>query len=112
MPQKSTKSAKRKRARFPVIPVLVVSLLAVVIVAVVALLTTIGDDVDSVSPIAHGDWDATPYAGGPRLAVDRHEIDHGDVAYGQQVDGVYRIRNVGDTLLQLAKPFVVTREGC
>jgi hypothetical protein len=113
MPQKSSKSVKRRTAaRFPAIPILVVSLLAVAIVAVAVLLTTRGDEVDSAAPVASGEWDATPYAGGPRLAVDQHEIDHGDVAYGQQVDGVYRMRNVGDAPLQIARPFVVTREGC
>ncbi len=56
---------------------------------------------------------AASYQGGPRLAVDREEIDFGPVRFEKQVQARFRVRNVGDQPLQIAaNPPVEVVEGC
>jgi hypothetical protein len=56
---------------------------------------------------------AVPYQGGPRLAVDREEIDFGTVRFGKMVQARFRLKNVGDQPLQIATaPRVEAVEGC
>ncbi len=56
---------------------------------------------------------ASTYQGGPRLAVDREEIDFGPVQFEKQVQARFRVRNVGDQPLQIAaNPSVEVVEGC
>ncbi len=53
------------------------------------------------------------YQGGPRLAVDREEIDFGPVRFEKQMQARFRVRNVGDQPLQIADtPPVEVVEGC
>lgn len=61
------------------------------------------------SPMA----DSPRYQGGPRLAVDRQEIDFGPVRFEKHVQARFRLRNVGDQPLRLtANPRVEVVEGC
>jgi len=61
------------------------------------------------SPLA----DAQRYKGGPRLSVDRQEIDFGQVRFNKFVDARFRLKNVGDRALQIATgPRVEAIEGC
>ncbi len=61
------------------------------------------------SPLA----DAPTYHGGPRLAVDRQEIDFGQVSFNKFVQARFRLKNVGDRPLQIATgPRVEAVEGC
>ena len=56
---------------------------------------------------------AAPYQGGPRLAVDREEIDFGPVRFGKMVQARFRVKNLGDLPLQIATaPRVEVVEGC
>ena len=56
---------------------------------------------------------ATPYQGGPRLAVDREEIDFGLVRFDKMVQARFRLQNVGGQPLQIAaNPPVEVVEGC
>ena len=56
---------------------------------------------------------AAPYQGGPRLAVDREEIDFGPVRFDKMVHARFRLKNVGDQPLQIATgPRVEVVEGC
>ena len=57
--------------------------------------------------------DTPRYQGGPRLAVDRQEIDFGPVRFEKRVQARFRLRNVGDKPLRLtANPRVEVVEGC
>lgn len=61
------------------------------------------------SPLA----DASRYQGGPRLAVDRQEVDFGRVPFEKSVQARFRLKNVGDQPLRLATgPRVEVVEGC
>jgi len=61
------------------------------------------------SPLA----DAPTYEGGPRLLVDRQEIDFGQVRFDKFVQARFRLKNVGDRALQIATgPRVEAVEGC
>jgi len=61
------------------------------------------------SPLA----DAPRYQGGPRLMVDRKEIDFGQVRFDKFVRASFRLKNVGDRTLQIATgPRVEAVEGC
>ena len=61
------------------------------------------------SPLA----DAPTYQGGPRLLVDRQEIDFGQVRFDKFVQARFRLKNVGDRALQIATgPRVEAVEGC
>jgi len=56
---------------------------------------------------------ATPYQGGPRLAVDTELIDFGPVRFDKLVQARFLLRNVGDQPLQVAaNPSVEVVEGC
>ncbi len=56
---------------------------------------------------------APPYRGGPRLAVDREEIDFGPVRFEKMVQARFRLKNVGDQPLQIATGSrVEVVEGC
>lgn len=55
----------------------------------------------------------TQTAGGPRLAVDKEEIDFGRVPINKTVKAIFRLRNTGDQPLQvLGEPRIEVREGC
>jgi hypothetical protein len=56
--------------------------------------------------------DASEFSGGPRAAVDRTRVDHGDVPYGFETTASYRIKNVGDQVLRIENPEVKVVEGC
>lgn len=56
---------------------------------------------------------ATPYQGGPRLAVDTTLIDFGPVRFEKMVHARFLLRNVGDQPLRIAAdPLVKVVEGC
>jgi len=51
--------------------------------------------------------------GSPRLAVDKEEIDYGNVKLGTTVETVFRVKNVGDQMLSImGEPTVEVVEGC
>lgn len=91
---------------------------ALVLASVLVAAMTTGDDDNSneqplaVSTSSSGEWTTESYSGGPRLAVDRTEIAYGDVAYGQPVEAVYRLKNVGDEVVTIDEPDIKTLEGC
>jgi hypothetical protein len=61
------------------------------------------------SPLAN----APRYEGGPRLVLDRQEIDFGQVRFDKLVQARFRLKNVGDRTLQIAtSPRVEAVEGC
>lgn len=61
------------------------------------------------SPLA----DVPTYHGGPRLVMDRQEIDFGQVRFNKFVEARFRLKNVGDRALQIATgPRVEAVEGC
>ena len=88
----------------------------VVVTAAVALAGALsgddGDDTTGANTAPTGAWSATPFVGGPRLAVNQRDIDHGDVPYNHAVEATYRLRNVGDQPLTLGTPTVNILEGC
>lgn len=106
---------KRKQHRQILAGVLIVaSLLAVAVLAIFALG---GDDEPQVAdapqqPAQPAGWSAEPYAGGPRLAVDKTVVDQGTVEYGQEVAATFALRNVGDEPVTIGNPEVKTLEGC
>lgn len=52
-------------------------------------------------------------ADGPRLAVDKEEIDFGPVPINKAVKAAFRLTNIGDQPLQvLGEPRIEVREGC
>lgn len=56
---------------------------------------------------------AIPYQGGPRLAVDREEIDLGTARFDTRLQVRFLLRNVGDQPLKVAaNPRVEAVEGC
>ena len=56
---------------------------------------------------------AASYQGGPRLAVDREEVDFGSVRFDKMVQARFRLKNVGDQPLQIATGSrVEVMEGC
>jgi len=103
---KSKNPQQRKPPKRPVwlIPAVLVGLV-VVVAAVIAVITVITGS------------QRAPYepevAGAPRAEVDQTAIDHGAVRFEQQVESVYRVRNIGDqTLNILGEPRVELVEGC
>lgn len=56
---------------------------------------------------------ATGTGQGPRLAVDRTQIDFGNVAYGRRVQASFQVTNQGSAPLVLSVPRYVRAEaGC
>lgn len=52
-------------------------------------------------------------SGAPRAQIDQTQIDHGIVAFEQQVESVFRLKNVGDRPLSiLGEPRVELLQGC
>ena len=52
-------------------------------------------------------------SGAPTLAVDREQIDFGDVKFNQTVTAVFNLTNVGDRTLKFIKePIIELKEGC
>lgn len=106
---------KRRQQRQILVGVLAVAgLLAVAVLAIFALG---GDDEPRVAdapqqPAQPAAWTAEPYAGGPRLAVDKTVVDHGAVDYGHEVEATFALRNVGDEPVTIGKPEVEILEGC
>ncbi|MDX2076752.1 MAG: hypothetical protein SFZ02_10000 [bacterium] len=83
------------------IPVVLVAVIAV-IVAIVAVIT--GNSGNSFEP---------QVAGSPRAEIDKTTVDHGSVPFGQYVESVFRVRNVGDEpLVILDEPRVELLQGC
>jgi hypothetical protein len=56
---------------------------------------------------------ASNEAGLPRLAVDREQIDFGDVPVGQVVTASFELTNTGDSTLRFTEdPTVQLKAGC
>lgn len=51
--------------------------------------------------------------GGPKLAVDKQEINLGDVKLGQTVSAAFTITNTGSAPLRFTEaPYIELKEGC
>jgi hypothetical protein len=52
--------------------------------------------------------------GGPRVAIAQEKIDFGDVKLNTTVEAVFRVRNIGDEVLQFLdyEPLVELKDGC
>ncbi len=75
----------------------------VIVLAIATALLTVGRREPFVPEVA----------GAPRAEFDQTRVDHGVVAFNQQVESVYRVRNVGDQPLRiLGEPRVELVEGC
>jgi len=105
----------RKRTSLPFI---VGAAVVAILLAGAGILLTRGDEpaktarTDGETAGAAVTWTAEPFSGGPRLAIDQGRVDRGAVDYGEQVEAVYRLKNVGDAALQLGEIEVETLEGC
>ncbi|OGO37030.1 MAG: hypothetical protein A2Z03_11335 [Chloroflexi bacterium RBG_16_56_8] len=76
---------------------------------IIAILVLVG-----VGLIVYGNM-ASPIAGGigPRLEVDRDQIDLGTRKFDQPVRATFKVKNAGDNTLNLSVPKLVTAvEGC
>jgi hypothetical protein len=83
------------------IPAVMVGVI-VVIVAIVAVIT--GNSGKPFEP---------EVSGSPRAEIDKTTVDHGSVPFGQYVESVFRVRNVGDKpLVILDEPRVELVQGC
>jgi hypothetical protein len=52
-------------------------------------------------------------SGAPSLAVDREQIDFGEVKFNQTVTAVFNLTNVGDKTLKIIQdPIIELKEGC
>ena len=84
-----------------------------VIAGVVSAAVMVGLTIWYVNPKSSPLSAATPYQGGPRLAVDTTLIDFGPVRFEKMVHARFLLRNVGDQPLQIAAdPLVKVVEGC
>jgi hypothetical protein len=92
----------------------VVGIIAAGLVTVMAAVLLGADDETDANGITDrsATWDATPFAGGARLAVDQQVIDHGDVPYNHTVEAEFRLKNVGDQTLVIDQPRIEILEGC
>jgi hypothetical protein len=55
----------------------------------------------------------TQVAGGPKVAVDREQIDFGNVPLDKPVKAIFKLSNVGDQTLQiLGQPVIEVKQGC
>ena len=86
--------------------------LLLVIVAVAMTGTDEPTEVADIPDIGVASWTAESFSGGPRLVADRTDVAYGPVDYGQQVEAVYRLRNVGDEVITIDEPDIKTLEGC
>lgn len=103
MMSKSKKPQRRKPHKRPawLIPAIILGLV-VVVAAVVAVVT--GSRREPYEP---------EVTGAPRAQFDQTAFDHGALRFEQQVESVYRVRNVGDQPLNiLGEPRVELVEGC
>ena len=52
--------------------------------------------------------------GGPRMAVSQEIFDYGDVKVNTPIETVFRVRNIGDEVLQFLddEPLVELKDGC
>jgi hypothetical protein len=73
-----------------------------VIAGVVSVVVLVGLTTWCVYPRRSSLSAATPYQGGPRLAVDTDLIDFGPVRFNKMVQARFLLRNVGDQPLRIA----------
>jgi len=52
--------------------------------------------------------------GGPRIAIAQEKFDYGDVKVNTPIETVFRVRNIGDEVLQFIdyEPPVELKDGC
>ncbi len=98
--ERRRKQREQKQKLWRTIPLVIIALLAVV----------------GVGLIVYGKTQATANVqgvNGPRLQVDRDQIDFGDVHLGNTVRASFKVTNAGDGTLTLNVPKVATVvEGC
>lgn len=91
---------RRKSTMQKAIPLLL-GVLVLLFVAFVALAT------------ANNANQETPGTVGPRLQVDREQVDLGHRVFGETVRAVFNVKNAGDGTLKLTTPQMATAlEGC
>ena len=118
MPQQRVARTHNPKQRRRKIQMLVTGFGAVLLAVVLVAAMTDGRDGDkevdqTVSSVAASEkWSTGTYAGGPRLTVDRTEVAYGDVDYGDPVEAVYRLKNIGDETVIIDEPSIKTLEGC
>ncbi len=103
MSKKRSQSAASPPSKRPawLLPGIIIAVLAV-IAAVVAALAS-GTSEPFVAEVT----------GAPRAEIEQTTIDHGAQPYGNPVESLFRIRNIGDQPLMIASnPQVETVEGC
>ena len=103
MSKKRSQSAASPPNKRPawLLPGIIIAVLAVIVAVVAALANTTGEPF------------VAEVTGAPRAEVDATTIDHGAQPYGNPVESLFRIRNVGDQPLMIASsPQVETVEGC
>lgn len=112
--KRETLSHKARRRRLQVTGAGILAALLVVILAIAMTNTNDSDPAtQAVAPSPPGEeWTTETFTGGPRLAVDRTDIAYGNVDYGDPVEAVYRLRNVGDEVATIDEVNIKTLEGC
>ncbi|HUZ01191.1 MAG TPA: hypothetical protein VMU89_12645 [Thermomicrobiaceae bacterium] len=105
MPQARKHTPRRGSRRRPRPLMLgLVALIAVAAVVAVALLGRGGTSNPTQASAGPEGWSVASYTGGPRLAVDRTNVDGGAVPYEHAVSATFRLKNVGDRALTLQPP--------
>lgn len=85
-------------------PILVLVVGVVFVVAVIMVLVAATKQRSSMPP---------EVTGAPRARIDQTQIDLGAVRFEQQVESVFRLKNVGDLpLIILGEPRVELLQGC
>lgn len=118
MPQQRI-TAQRTRSGCRKLQVFAILAIAVAIGAVAIAMSVSGGnennraaDVTSLPPGSDTSWTSETYTGGPRLVADQTDISYGAVDYNQQVEAVYRLKNIGDEIVTIDEPDIKTLEGC
>jgi hypothetical protein len=118
MPQQRI-TTSHTRAKHRKLQILTVLGLAVAIGAVAIGMSLSGGNTDDSAATLSGRpagsdtaWTSETYTGGPRLVADQTDINYGAVDYNQQVEAIYRLKNIGDEVVTIDEPDIKTLEGC
>ena len=99
--ERRRKQGEQRQKLFKIVPLVLIAILAVV---------GVGYTVYTRTAKPHP---ANPGVIGPRLEVDREQLDLGNRKLNEPVRAAFNIKNVGDDTLNLGVPKLVTAlEGC